>query len=133
MSSGILNSDCMTLTRYVIQEQRRFPSASGELTQLLNAMLTAIKAVSTAVRKAGLANLYGMTGSSNVQGEEVKKLDDIANDLFINMLRSSFTTCVLVTEENQDAIIVEGPQQGNVVGSGVPNRGGDRLGHHTTT
>merc|ERR1712168_336716 len=115
MSSGILNSDCMTLTRYVIQEQQKYPDATGELTQLLNAMLTAIEAVSTAVRKAGLANLYGMTGSSNVQGEEVKKLDDIANDLFINMLRSSFTTCVLVTEENQDAIIVEGPQQGKYV------------------
>merc|ERR1719383_879667 len=56
-----------------------------------------------------------MTGSSNVQGEEVKKLDDIANDLFINMLRSSFTTCVLVTEENQDAIIIEGSQQGKYV------------------
>ena len=102
----------MTLTRYVIQEQRRYPDASGELTQLLNAMLTAIKAVSTAVRKAGLANLYGMTGDSNVQGEEVKKLDDIANDLFINMLRSSYTTCVLVTEENKEAVLIEGPQQG---------------------
>lgn len=110
-----MNSDCMTLTRHVIQEQRKHPGASGELTQLLNAMLTAIKAVSTAVRKAGLANLYGMTGDSNVQGEEVKKLDDIANDLFINMLRSSFTTCVLVTEENKEAVLIEGPQQGKYV------------------
>ena len=114
MSSGILNSDCMTLTRFVIEEQRKLPGATGELTQLLNAMLTAIKAVSTAVRKAGLANLYGMTGSSNVQGEEVKKLDDIANDLFINMLRSSFTTCVLVSEENKDAILIEGSEQGEL-------------------
>ena len=47
-----------------------------------------------------------MAGDVNVQGEEVKKLDVLANDLFINMLRSSFTTCLLVSEENQNVIEV---------------------------
>ena len=47
----------MTLTRFVLEEQRRFPGATGELTQLLNSLLTAIKAVSSAVRKAGIAKL----------------------------------------------------------------------------
>lgn len=48
----------------------------------------------------------GIAGSTNVQGEEVKKLDVLSNDLMINMLTSSFTTCVLVSEENKDVIEV---------------------------
>ena len=44
-------------------------------------------------------------------GDDVKKLDVLANDLFINMLKASFSTCLLVTEENKDAIEVETDQQ----------------------
>jgi fructose-1,6-bisphosphatase I len=49
---------------------------------------------------------YGIAGTQNVQGEEVKKLDVLANELFINMLSSSFTTCMLISEENETAIEV---------------------------
>jgi len=52
------------------------------------------------------ASRYGIEGSTNVQGEEVKKLDVLSNDLFINLMRSSFTTCLLVSEENQEVIEV---------------------------
>jgi fructose-1,6-bisphosphatase I len=47
----------MTLTRFVLEEQRRVPTATGDLTQLLNSIQTAVKAVSSAVRKAGIAKL----------------------------------------------------------------------------
>lgn len=49
---------------------------------------------------------FGTVGETNVQGEEVKKLDVLANELFINMLKSSFTTCLLVSEENENVIEV---------------------------
>lgn len=49
--------DTMTLTRFVLNEQRKVEGATGSLTLLLNSLLTAIKAISTAVRKAGFANL----------------------------------------------------------------------------
>jgi len=49
--------DAMTLTRFVLNEQRKFTGATGSLTMLLNSLLTAIKAISTAVRRAGFANL----------------------------------------------------------------------------
>lgn len=52
-----IDTDCITLTRYVLQEQRKHPQATGDLTQLLNAILTAVKAVSSAVRKAGIHQL----------------------------------------------------------------------------
>lgn len=60
--------------------------------------------------KSSLTNFfgrYGITGKSNVQGEEVKKLDVLSNELFINMLKSSFTTCLMVSEENEKVIEVE--------------------------
>lgn len=50
---------------------------------------------------------YGIAGSTNVTGDQVKKLDILSNDLVINMIKSSFTSCVLVSEENERAIIVE--------------------------
>lgn len=58
---------------------------------------------------------YGISGSTNVQGEEVKKLDVLANDLFINMLKSSYTTCLLVSEENETVVEVETEKQGKYI------------------
>ena len=58
---------------------------------------------------------FGIAGNTNVQGEEVKKLDVIANELFINMLRSSYVTCLLVSEENENVIEVEIEKQVNSV------------------
>lgn len=51
-------TDCMTLTRYLLEEQRKFPGATGDLTTLMSSILTAIKAVGSAVRRAGLTSLY---------------------------------------------------------------------------
>jgi len=58
---------------------------------------------------------YGIAGNTNVQGEEVKKLDVLSNELFVNMLTSSFTTCVLVSEENREAIEVETEKSGKYI------------------
>ncbi|KAG1674528.1 Fructose-1,6-bisphosphatase 1 [Nymphon striatum] len=110
-----IDTDSMTLTRFLLEEQRKVPSATGDLTQLINNLLTAIKAVSSAVRKGGIAQLYGISGETNVQGEEVKKLDVLANDLFINMLRSSYSTCLMVSEENETVIEVETDKQGKYI------------------
>jgi hypothetical protein len=87
------------------------------LSQLLNCLQTAVKAVSSAVRKAGIAQLHGISGENevNVQGEQVKKLDVMANELFINMLQSSYTTCVLVSEENENIIEIETEKQGKYI------------------
>lgn len=54
---------------------------------------------------------YGISGTANISGDQVKKLDVLANDLFINMLQSSYTTCLLVSEENDNAIVVETEMQ----------------------
>lgn len=54
---------------------------------------------------------YGISGHENVTGDQVKKLDVLSNDLFINMLRSSFATCLMVSEENELIIEVETEKQ----------------------
>ncbi|XP_050669928.1 fructose-1,6-bisphosphatase 1 isoform X2 [Leptidea sinapis] len=58
---------------------------------------------------------HGISGDTNVQGEEVKKLDVLSNDLFINMLKSSFTTCLLVSEENPTVMHVDTERRGKYV------------------
>lgn len=103
----------MTLNRFILQEQKIHPHATGDLTHLLNSILTAVKAISTAVRRAGMTNMFGVAGQENVQGEQQQKLDVLANDLFINMLRSSFTVAAMVSEENENLIEVETEKQGN--------------------
>ncbi|KAL3199174.1 hypothetical protein MRX96_014129 [Rhipicephalus microplus] len=114
-SRHTIDTNAMTLTRFVLAEQRKVPGATGDLTQLLTAIQTAIKAVAAAVRRAGIAQLYGMAGNTNVQGEEQKTLDVLSNDLFINLLKSSFTTCLLVSEENDTVVEVETEKQGKYV------------------
>ncbi|CAG5059401.1 unnamed protein product [Parnassius apollo] len=107
--------NAMTLTRWVLAQQRTAPEATGDLTYLLNSIQTAVKAIQSAVRKAGIAKLHGISGDTNVQGEQVKKLDVLSNDLFINVLKSSFTTCLLVSEENPSVIQVETEKRGKYV------------------
>lgn len=57
MSGQALDSNCITLTRFVLKEQKKVPYATGELTQLLNSIQTAVKVISSAVRRAGLTQL----------------------------------------------------------------------------
>ncbi|XP_004591868.2 fructose-1,6-bisphosphatase 1 [Ochotona princeps] len=108
------DTNISTLTRFVMEEGRK-AGGTGEMTQLLNSLCTAVKAISSAVRKAGIAHLYGIAGSTNVTGDQVKKLDVLSNDLVMNMLKSSFATCVLVSEEDKNAIIVEPEKRGKYV------------------
>ncbi|KAJ8391707.1 hypothetical protein AAFF_G00086570 [Aldrovandia affinis] len=113
--NSAFDTDVWTLTRFVMETGRQAKGSTGELTQLINSMLTAIKAISSAVRKAGLAHLQGIAGTVNVTGDQVKKLDVLSNDLVINMLRASYSTCVLVSEENKDAVIIPAEKRGKYV------------------
>ena len=70
MSDQPIDTNCMTLTRFVLAEQRRH-HGSGDLSQLLTSIQSAVKAISAAVRRAGIAQLFGAAGDTNVQGEEV--------------------------------------------------------------
>jgi fructose-1,6-bisphosphatase I len=98
----------LTLTQFILENQKSYPLSTGQLTSLLNAIENASKFVSSKVRAAGLFSLYGAEGSTNVQGEQVKKLDVIANDAFITALRRSKAVSLIVSEENEGKPMVDG-------------------------
>lgn len=98
-AAATAEADPMTLSRFILTGQERHAEAKGDLTILMMAIQTACKVIASAVRKAGIAGLYGLEGAVNVQGEDVKKLDIVANDNFINLLKHTGKTGVMVTEE----------------------------------
>ena len=89
----------MTLTHHILTEQRTHPSATGELSTLLTQIGVASKIIGRAARSAGLGNLLGVTGERNVHDEAVKRLDDYANQTFINVFGHSGLVCTLISEE----------------------------------
>ncbi len=111
-SADAHRTDLMTITRYTLNEQSKRPESRGDFTILLNHIVLGCKFVCSAVNKAGLAKLIGLAGEINVQGEEQKKLDVLSNEVFVKALVSSGRTCILVSEEDEEAIIVEPSKRG---------------------
>ena len=72
-----------TLARFIMEEERRHPEATGDFSTLLSQISLAAKVIQREVSKAGLVDILGYTGHTNVQGEEVKKLDVFANDTIV--------------------------------------------------
>ncbi|WP_291906218.1 class 1 fructose-bisphosphatase [Chitinophaga sp. CB10] len=94
----------MTLDEFTIQELRNYPGATGQLSGLLRDIGLAAKRVNVEVNKAGIADILGEAGTTNVQGESVKKLDVFANDQFIDSLQTSIYCCGVASEENENFI-----------------------------
>lgn len=103
--TGLEGLDSVTLTRFVLQGQRKNKGAHGDLTMLLAAVQLACKVTETCVRRAGIAKLYGLAGSGNIQGENQQKLDVIANDTFKVNIDSCEKVCLMVSEEEEEAIL----------------------------
>ena len=93
-----------TLARHIYEEERKYPQATGELSDLLHDLSLAAKVISLEVNKAGLVDILGFTGSSNVHGEEVKKLDVYAHDMLIKAMDHGGHLCVMASEEDEDII-----------------------------
>jgi fructose-1,6-bisphosphatase I len=97
----------MTLDEFTIRETRRFPQATGELSSLLRDIGLACKMVNKQVRKAGLVDILGKHGATNIQGEEQMKLDVYANETLINILKNSTDCAGIASEENDDHVCYE--------------------------
>lgn len=106
----------ITVTNHILMQQQAHGEASGVFTRLLNELIFAAKIISAEVNKAGLAGILGSAGHINVQGEQVKKLDEYAHDLLIERLCRSSHCAVLGSEEDADPIeIPRGYDKGNYV------------------
>lgn len=100
-----INRKVLTLDEFTIQGLRDFPRATGELSSLLRDLGLAAKRVNVEVNKAGLVDILGDYGTTNVQGEEVKKLDVYANNQFMGALRHGISCAGIGSEELDDVVI----------------------------
>jgi fructose-1,6-bisphosphatase I len=103
----MVNRKVLTLDEFTIREMRAFPQATGELAGLLRDIGLAAKRVNVEVNKAGLVDILGDTGDVNVQGEEVKLLDEFANDQFTRVLRHGISCAGIASEELDDVVIFD--------------------------
>jgi len=102
----------MTLGRHIIEGEEMHPEATGELSKLLADLSLAAKVISLEVNKAGLADILGFTGDSNVHGEQVKKLDVYAHDMLIRAMDHGGHLCVMASEEEEHIIHI--PKKFNI-------------------
>ena len=102
-----------TLGQFIIEKQADFPYAKGELSRLLRDIGIAAKIVNREVNKAGLVEILGETGETNIQGEKVKKLDVFANEQFIAALKAGGECCAIASEENEDIIPIDNEVSAN--------------------
>jgi fructose-1,6-bisphosphatase I len=95
----------ITLEQFIIQKEQDFPYATGQLSKILRDIVLASRLVNREVNKAGLVDILGLTGDTNVQGEKVMKLDVFANDQMIDALFKGRMVCAVGSEENEDFLL----------------------------
>jgi len=100
-------SKLITMDEFTIMETRKFPQATGELSSLLRDIGLAGKLVNKQVRRAGLVDILGEYGATNVQGESQMKLDIFANEALINILKYSTDCAGIASEENDEHLAFE--------------------------
>lgn len=94
----------LTLSQFVFQQEREHPEASGEFTSVLLDIALAAKMINKAVVRAGLVDVLGATGTTNVQGERVQKLDVFAHDTIMKVLGSTGQLAVVASEEDEGIV-----------------------------
>ena len=97
-----------SLGEFIIENQNEFKYSSGELSRLINSIRLAAKVVNHEVNKAGLVDILGAAGDTNIQGEDQQKLDVYANEAFIKGLTNREIVCGIASEEVDDFIVIEG-------------------------
>lgn len=95
----------ITIDRHIIDQEKRFPHATGEFTKIMTNIALASKIITRDVRKAGLVDILGVaSGDMNSTGDVQKKLDVYANEVCISALSHDGNVCVIASEENEELI-----------------------------
>jgi fructose-1,6-bisphosphatase I len=104
-----MSNKVITIERFIIEEERAHPGASGNFSGLLRDLTLAFKIIWREVSKAGLVNILGMTGTENIHGDKVKKLDVFADEKIYQAMDHGGYLCVMASEENEDVLHI--PEQ----------------------
>lgn len=94
----------VTIERFIIEQERQYPEATGALSGILYDLALASKMIANKVRLAGLADVLGARGTENVQGEAQQKLDVIANDIIVKAMDHGGRLCAMASEEEEGII-----------------------------
>lgn len=118
----------VTIENHIHNQQEFYPDSSGEFSSLLCQIALAAKVISWEVNRAGLGDILGGTGSINVQGENVKKLDVFARNIMVEALQEGGMICAILTEEDRDLIMVpDGMRKGHYTVSMDPLDGSSNI------
>jgi fructose-1,6-bisphosphatase I len=101
---SIFTGPVVTIERFILDQERMHPDATGELSNLLYDFALGAKIVAAAIRRAGLINVLGSAGNTNVQGEDQQKLDVLANATLKNVMGHTGRVCVMASEEDEELI-----------------------------
>ena len=105
-----------TVVQHVQEQEKKFLGTTGELASLMNEVLVGAKIISLELNKAGIGgDILGATGTRNVHGEAVQKLDDLANSTFLSIISKSGTVCAITSEEMENPVIVPPEQAGKYI------------------
>ena len=101
-----MTGSIVTVEHFIAEQEREYPDATGAFTDILLQISLAAKVISMAVNRAGLIDILGVSGDTNVHGEEVQKLDDYANDVLVSLLGRCGSLSGMVSEEKEGFIQV---------------------------
>ena len=104
--SNEMKNKVVTVGRYIMEMERKFPEATGEFSNLLTEITLAGKLIQREVSKAGLLDILGKSGDTNVQGEEVQKLDVLADRIIYQALDHTGYLCAMASEEQEDVLSI---------------------------
>ncbi len=94
-------SHVVTISRFLVDQERRHPEATGKFTSLLSDIALAAKVIGREVNKAGLVDILGQAGDENVHGEDQQKLDVFANQVMYRALDHTGLVACMASEENE--------------------------------
>ena len=97
----MLEKQGLTISRFLVEEERRMPRATGVFTGLLNDIALAAKIISREVNHVGLSEMLGDTGEENSHGERVQKLDIFADDVMRQILHHTGLITCMASEEKE--------------------------------
>jgi fructose-1,6-bisphosphatase I len=96
----------ITIERHILQEQQSHPEATGVLTNLLYDLALAGKVIASQTSRGGLVEILGRTGEINVQGEEVMKLDMLADQMIYRLNDHTGRLAVMASEEQEGIMAI---------------------------
>jgi fructose-1,6-bisphosphatase I len=100
------STEVITIERFIMEEERLHPEATGELSNLLYDICLAAKIISRQVRRAGLTDILGAAQTVNISGDLQQKLDMFANETVRNSVQYTGRICIMASEEDEEAVPV---------------------------